>query len=272
MQALVATLGDLVLDVVARMKGPLAAGADTPSAITLSAGGQAANVAAWVAALGGRARYIGRRADDLAGALVRAELEGRGVELAGPVSATGTGVLVSLVDQSGERSMLPDRGAAIQLTADDVEVAWLEGATHLHVSGYALFALPVREAAQRLVAHAHDAGIAVSLDLASWSEIKATGPNVVRRLVDDLRPAVVFANEDETAAVGGVLDGPLWILKEGALGCAFGDDERAALPVPEVLDTTGAGDALAAGWLVGGPELALAAAARCVQTVGAMPP
>ena len=63
----------------------------------------------------------------------------------------------------------------------------------------------------------------------------------------------------------------LWILKRGARGCAFGDDERPALPVERVVDTTGAGDALAAGWIVGGPDLALEAAARCVQTLGAMP-
>ena len=63
----------------------------------------------------------------------------------------------------------------------------------------------------------------------------------------------------------------LWILKHGARGCSFGDDERAALPVTRVLDSTGAGDALAGGWIVGGPDLALEAAARCVQQVGAMP-
>ena len=63
----------------------------------------------------------------------------------------------------------------------------------------------------------------------------------------------------------------LWILKRGARGCSFDDDEREALRVERVLDSTGAGDALAAGWIVGGPDLALEAAARCVQHVGAMP-
>ena len=54
-------------------------------------------------------------------------------------------------------------------------------------------------------------------------------------------------------------------------GCSFDGDERAAVPVDTVVDTTGAGDALAAGWIVGGPDLALAAAARCVRQAGAMP-
>ena len=59
--------------------------------------------------------------------------------------------------------------------------------------------------------------------------------------------------------------------KLGARGCSFDGDERAALDIAEVVDTTGAGDALAAGWIVGGPDLALDAAARCVQRIGAMP-
>jgi sugar/nucleoside kinase (ribokinase family) len=81
----------------------------------------------------------------------------------------------------------------------------------------------------------------------------------------------VFANEEEDAAVGGRIGDAAWILKRGARGCSFDGDERAALSVPEVVDTTGAGDALAAGFVVGGPELALEAAARCVQQVGSMP-
>jgi sugar/nucleoside kinase (ribokinase family) len=85
-----------------------------------------------------------------------------------------------------------------------------------------------------------------------------------------MSPDVVFANVDEERVVDRPLD-TVWILKRGALGCSFDGDERAALPVDEVLDTTGAGDALAAGWIVGGPDVALAAAAHCVQQIGAMP-
>jgi len=80
---------------------------------------------------------------------------------------------------------------------------------------------------------------------------------------------VVFANEAEEHVVGR-LDAT-WILKRGAAGCSFDGDERAADPIERALDSTGAGDALAAGWIVGGPDLALDAAARCVQQLGAMP-
>ena len=79
----VVSLGDLALDVVVRMRGPLARGADTAADVTLSAGGQGANVAAWAAALGAEARWLGKRAADGAGRLAADELERRGVELVG---------------------------------------------------------------------------------------------------------------------------------------------------------------------------------------------
>ncbi len=90
-------------------------------------------------------------------------------------------------------------------------------------------------------------------------------------MIEQLAPDVVFANEDEDAIVGGPIAGAAWILKRGPAGCSFDGDERAAVPVTEVVDSTGAGDALAAGWIVGGPNLALEAAARCVQRAGSMP-
>jgi len=266
----VVSLGDLVLDVVVRTSSGLARGADTPARISLSAGGQGANVAAWVAALGASARWVGKRGADAAGALAAAELERRGVELAGPVAEAGNGVIVSLAETDGERSMFPDRGVATTLDPDELQPDWL-ACDHLHVSGYALVADPVRRAAVRAVELAREAGARVSVDLASWSAIRDEGPERFRALVESIAPDVVFANEDEERIVGGPLSGAVWILKRGSRGCSFDGDERPARPVDEVVDTTGAGDALAAGWIVGGPELALEAAARCVRRMGAMP-
>lgn len=266
---LVVCLGDLVLDVVVRLHQPLARGADATSSISLGTGGQAANVAAWVAALGGQARWLGKRGDDEAGVLAATSLERLGVELVGPVVATGTGVIVSLVEPGGERSMCPDRGAAVALTPAEIDPAWLR-CDHLHVSGYALFVPPVREAAHGAVQQARAAGARISVDLSSWSGIRDVGPASFRGLLGELAPDVVFANEEEVRVLGGSWAGPQWIVKRGAGGCSFDGDERAALTT-EVVDTTGAGDALAAGWIVGGPDLALRAAARCVARPGSMP-
>jgi sugar/nucleoside kinase (ribokinase family) len=267
----VVSLGDLVLDVVVRLRRPLAIGGDAPSSISLSAGGQAANVAAWVASLGGEARWLGKRADDEAGRIAAGRLQALGVELTGPVTAEGNGVVVSLVAPGGERTMCPDRGVAVELRADDVRVEHFAGWDWLHVSGYALLEQTVREAALRAAALAREQGLRVSVDLASWSGIANSGPDAFRDCVAGLAPDVVFANEEEERVVGGPIGGPAWIVKRGAAGASFAGEERPAVPVPEVVDTTGAGDALAAGWLVGGPDLAMRAAALCVGRAGSMP-
>ena len=264
-------LGDLALDVIVRLDQPLARGADATSRITVRPGGQAANVAAWVAVLGGRARFIGKRGADHAGELAAAELEALGVDVVGPIESQGNGIIVSLVDPSGERTMCADRGVAPDLRPDEMDPAWFGDCEHLHVSGYALMREPVRFAAETAIGIAREAGARISIDLSSWSVIEEFGPAAFRSLVCDLAPDVVFANEDEERTIGGPIAGCVWILKRGERGASIDGVERAAAPVNAVLDSTGAGDAFAAGWLVGGLELALDAAARCVQIAGSMP-
>ena len=110
----------------------------------------------------------------------------------------------------------------------------------------------------------------MSLDLSATSAIEACGAETLRSFIADLRPDAVFCNEDEDRAAGGAVEGIHWILKRGARGVSFDGDEREAVDTASV-DSTGAGDALAAGWIVGGPRLGLETAARCVAQVGAMP-
>jgi sugar/nucleoside kinase (ribokinase family) len=267
---LVCALGDLTLDVVVRLAATIAAGGDTDAEIRVGPGGQAANVAAWAAELGARARFLGKTGADDAGALGRARLTSRGVEVVGPIEGRNASIC-ALVTPEGERSMAADRGTARDLRREEIEADWLVGVDHFHVSGYALMVEPVRSAALHAGELARAEGARISLDLSSWSAIRDSGVDEFRAAARALAPAVVFANVEEERTVGrSALDGA-WILKRGATGCSFDGEERAALPVERVLDTTGAGDALAAGFIVGGPDLALAAAARCVQQVGAMP-
>jgi len=267
---LVCALGDLTLDFVVRLSGPIAVEGDTDAEIVLAPGGQAANVAAWAASLGASARFIGRTGDDEAGSMARTGLRERGVDLVGPVDGRN-GLICSLVSPEGARSMASDRGTAVELRPEDIEAAWLDSCDHLFVSGYALMREPVRSAATRAVGLARSNGAQVSVDLASWSAIRDSGADAFREFVVELEPDVVFANEDEQRIVQGPLAAVTWILKLGARGCSFGGDDREAQPVDRVVDTTGAGDALAAGYIVGGPDLALEAASRCVQELGAMP-
>ncbi len=266
---LVCTLGDLLLDVIVRLEQPLARSADAESVVHLGPGGQAANVAAWVAELGGSARLIAKRGDDDAAAIAVRGLVERGVELAGPVGGRN-GVVVSLVDPDGDRSMASDRGVAPTLSPTEIDPAWLEGIDVLHVSGYSLLRAPIDAAALRAIELARAAAARVSIDLSSWSAIRDFGPAAFRERLEAIAPDIVFANEDEQEILGGPLPAAAWILKLGARGCSFDGVELPAHPATPV-DSTGAGDALAAGYLVGGPELALDAAARCVSQLGSMP-
>ena len=114
---MICVLGDAHLDVIVSLGGPVQPGTDTPATTSAGAGGQAANVAAWIVALGGRARLIAAQAADPAGRMVAGELTSRGVDLAGPALPGRTGVVVSLSDAGRSRSMLTDRGVGTQLQA-----------------------------------------------------------------------------------------------------------------------------------------------------------
>lgn len=273
--AVICTLGDLLLDVIVRASEPAAAEADTAAETRVTSGGQAANVASWVAELGEPARFIGKQADDAAGALVRSLLERRGVDLAGPRVEGKTGVVVSLVGEDGDRSMATDRGIALELREDELDGAWFEDCRWLHLSGYSLLADPIAGAALAAARLARGAGARVSVDLSSWSAIRARGPERFRTSLEEVAPDVVFANEPEWELVGGAYGlGETAVVKRGSRGVvvlgASGAEEHAPAGA-EVIDTTGAGDALAAGFIVGGIELGLEAAARCVSQLGAVP-
>jgi sugar/nucleoside kinase (ribokinase family) len=266
----VCVLGDLLLDVIVRLDSPVAAGDDTSAETRVGAGGQAANVAAWVAELGEEARFVGKRADDAAGRLVAEELRSRGVDLAGPVVEGRNGVVVSLVGPNGDRTMASDRGVSPLLGAWELDMRWFRGCDWLHLSGYSLLRSPIDEAGAKAAGAVRALGGKVSVDLASASLIGAYGAERLVARLRLLQPDVVFANDDEVAAVGDELPAGTLVRKRGPEGIVVGDEALAAVQA-EVVDSTGAGDALAAGFIVGGPQLALETAARCVAKLGAMP-
>ena len=270
---MICTLGDLLLDVIVRIDAPIAEDTDTYGRTRVAPGGQAANVAAWVAALGGRTRFIGKRATDPAGRILVDELAGRGVEIAGPEAADGTGTVVSLAAVDGRRTMLTDRGVATELRPEELEDSWLACA-HLHLPAYSLTRSPIAEAARAAARGARTGGAALSIDLSATSAIEQLGVDRFRAVLAELRPDVVFGNEAEVALVGAI-EAPVVVVKRGARGCLI-RRERATENLPavpaDVLDATGAGDAFAAGFLLGGPGVALEAAARCVSSMGAFPP
>jgi sugar/nucleoside kinase (ribokinase family) len=264
----ICTLGDLLLDVVVKLSRPIADGDDTNGETRVGAGGQAANVAAWAAALGATARFIGKRGADASGELVEEDLLRRAVDVFGPPPTGRNGVVVSLVDLDGSRTMVSDRGVAPDLAPDELLAEWFEGCTWLHLSGYSLMREPIGSAAERAADLARAAGGQVSVDLSSVNVIRDFGADRLAARFVRIRPDVVFGNEAEHAELSVPSEGR--VVKRGARGAMI--DGQDLLPVAgDVLDTTGAGDALAAGYLVGGAELAMDAAARCVAQLGTMP-
>jgi len=273
---MICVLGDAHLDVVVRMSAPLTVETDTPAVTCVGAGGQAANVAAWVAALGGRSRLIAVRGTDLGAELVSTDLARRGVELVGPIVPGSTGVIVSLSDSGRGRSMLTDRGVGTALDETAIRSEWLDGCDWLHLSAYALAHEPMRTAAVALARAALLRSVPLAVDLSSTAMIRAFGVAGFGELIVSMGPQVVFGTEAETTLLGDELldrclpDDGMLIVKLGAGGVRVGGRHFAA-PRTVPVDSTGAGDAFAAGYLVGGVELGLAAAARAVAKMGAMP-
>jgi len=276
--------GDLMVDVVARVPGPLARGSDTPARITVGGGGSAANVAAWAAWLGAPVAFACRVGDDERGRLAVAELRAAGVEVHATVDPDRpTGTCVVLVEPEGERTMLPDPGATDgpPVVPGDMLVA---GGT-LHLTGYSLVRDGSRAGALALVERARAAGMTVSIDPSSWA-LLAPGamPAADLLLPNDREAEALTGIEDpERAARSLAAGGGEVVVTLGSEGALWTDGdrlERVRAEAAEVVDTTGAGDAFAAGLLAArlagaGPREALEVGCRmgalAVGWVGARP-
>jgi sugar/nucleoside kinase (ribokinase family) len=249
------TLGDLLEDVVVWLDGPPRRGTDQAARIFRSRGGSAANVAAFAALTGTPSRFVGRVGDDPLGRRLADELRADGVDVW--VERSGrTGTVVVLVEPGGERTMLPDRGAATHL--GPVHDAWLVGVSLLHLPAYSLTVEPLATSALEAAGRARRAGALVTVDASSTAVLEAFGTGRARALLSRLQPDVLLANADEAAALGlldDALVGVAWtVVKDGPRPVrVHGPDGGSATvdvpPVAVVEDTTGAGDAFAAGLL-----------------------
>ena len=291
--ARVLVVGDLIDDLVVQPGGPIAYATDTPSRITPTLGGSAANQATWLAAAGARARLVARVGAADVDRHTRA-LRAAGVEpwlIADPDLATGT--IVILLDETGERSMFTDRGANLGLCVEDLPDGVLDDVDALHLTGYSLFDDEVRAAVLDLVERARSREVPITIDPSSTGFLRSVGAATFLGWIGEV--AALLPNADEAKLLSGDADphdaartllahAPLVAVTCGSAGAvvATRDADPVQVPAPdvEVVDTTGAGDAFTgaflAAWLTGADavqstEAGVAAGARAVAVTGGRP-
>ncbi|MEJ2641553.1 MAG: adenosine kinase [Desulfosarcinaceae bacterium] len=236
----------------------LAATSSTP---TFVPGGSACNTIVGVGRLGGKARFIGKCGNGRLGKLFRQDLEKHNVEPRLIDSDAPTGRCLSIITPDSQRSMFTYLGASAQTLPKEIETDHFEGAAVAHVEGYLLHNPELLEAALAL---AKRAGAMVSLDLASYNVVVDALP-AITRLVEKYVDLLI-ANEDEAEAFTGQKDemkaldamgekASLAALKVGARGSFIAHDGAVTKVAPRKgavpIDTTGAGDLWAAGFLYG---------------------
>ncbi|MBJ3786321.1 carbohydrate kinase family protein [Devosia sediminis] len=289
----VLVVGDVMTDIIVRPEGPIVPGSDRRAEIRNRPGGSGANQAVWLGAAGADVLFAAR-----VGAGERAMYENyfRGLNVVPALAGDPilpSGVLVTLLDPSGERSFLTDRGANLNLGVDDLPESLLDGVGLVLVSGYSFFATGPRHAVQELLRAARRRNVPVAIDPASIGFLDEVGPQV---FLDWVGPAQwLFANESEADLLTGEADFDLQmrklgerfdhvVIKRGRFGAALGGRQGVShsqpAPLVKVVDTTGAGDAFAAGFVAallrGEDHVACLAAgitggAKAVQFVGGQP-
>jgi len=255
-----------MLDVVLAPVLPLESGTDVPGHVSLVQGGSAANTARWLGRLGARSTLIAAVGRDAVGRALVDAIRADGVQpRVSRVAGARTGRIGVFVAPGGERSFVADRGAADLLAPDDLRAAWFERADAVHLPVYSLLGEPLGLAGRRAVDLARGAGASVSVDLASIGPLLGGGRRAARALIADLAPDLLFATAGEaeaflgTRAVDGLLDvAATAVVKRGSKGATVLTrlgPRRARFEVAtehlEVTDSTGAGDAFDAGFLVG---------------------
>ncbi len=252
-------IGDVAWDVLLRPAGELVWGADVYGHVDLFPGGSAANVAVWAKRLGASVALVGQVGEDRLGSLMQAHLASEGVGSHVRTVAGGETMRIGVVIRpDAEHAFVTDHSHPVRLSAADLPLGLLDGVDAVFLNGYAVFMAGSARFAGPLLAEARRRGILVSFDPSSFSLIRGYGAS---RLLDEIGPlGLLLANEDEARALvdGGDLRELLErtavaVVKRGGSGAialdARGDLAATAEPIT-VADTTGAGDAFDAAFLV----------------------
>ena len=284
-----------MLDVIARIEvspQKINYGSDTTSRISTNGGGAAGNVAAWLTRTSAKSTIVSHVGDDPAGAALVAEFDALGVAHKDLViSGQPSGVVVVLVDSSGERTMFPDKGANSTLKLTDLPP--LDNCQAVYISGYALLNPLSRPAVLAMAERIRTDSIPIYFDPASVGAMKDVSDKEIHQWFSMMN--VLLLNEEESIFLTGLIDieraldyllefSEVVVIKRGSLGAIAKARGYDSISVPAisatVVDTTGAGDSFAAGFIAtyaekhdltaamtAGSELA----AQCVAIVGGRP-
>jgi sugar/nucleoside kinase (ribokinase family) len=288
-------IGDVMLDVITKiavMPDKINYGSDTPSKISTHGGGAAGNVASWLRIAGAQSTIVGHVGNDAAGSALVSEFDALGVNHNNLMVDTGnSGVVVVLVDPSGERTMFPDNGANSGLHIGDLPD--LNSFNAVYLSGYSPLDPLSRAGVFEMVEKIHDAGLHIFFDPASVGGMMQVPLDEVKSWIQKMDG--ILLNEEESMYITGIAepekaidvlleDCAVVVIKlgaHGAIGKARGSILVSVPAAPTtVVDTTGAGDSFAAGFIAQfsatknmqhSLELGAKVAAQCVQTIGARP-
>ena len=288
----VVTFGDIVNDIVAVPRTAVRPDTDTTSTIRPRPGGSAANTAAWIGSLGGSVDFVGCVGiADLE--YHDQQLRGQGVVphlTAAPGLPTST---IVIVVEGEHRTMLTERGANRALAAKDLTDELLERAAVLHLTGYSLLDGPRAAGMRQLIDRAHAAGVTVSLNPGSAGFIAdfgsaafAAGIEGIDILFANVHEAALLCDQtapDRIAQVLGERHG-LAIITQGPDSVYVAERGAKPISVPvlqaRIVDPTGAGDAMAAGFLhswladhdvLRATQAGILVAARAVMVMGGRP-
>jgi sugar/nucleoside kinase (ribokinase family) len=290
----IVVVGDLMNDIVVVPRGPIVPDTDTESLVRPRPGGSAANTAAWLGSLGAPVDFVGAVGDADAQAHAALFREGGVTPHLQVEVGIPTGIIVILVNGE-ERSMLTERGANAAFTGETLTDELLDTAAIVHVSGYTIVKDFRSDATRQIIRSARDRGVAVSVTPGSYGYLAPYG---AERFLEDIRGTEILipnlaegrllSGKDDPVEVGATLleHAPIVLLTRGSLGVMLFRRDAPPLeipppPVAHMVDPTGAGDALAAGFLAhwvrsrdaeAAVRAAVLVAARAVMLYGGRPP
>jgi sugar/nucleoside kinase (ribokinase family) len=285
-------IGDVMLDVTVQITSKINYGSDTPSRISTHGGGAAGNVASWAAVCGAQTQIIARVGNDSAGVAIVSEFDSFKVAHKNLfIEGSQTGVVVVLVDPNGERTMFPETGANSGLTLADLPD--LAGIEAVYLSGYALLDEGSRPGVLQMIKLISARKLPIFFDPATVGGMSQVPIEEVQSWLPWMN--TLLMNEEEAIFLTGksileealdalLLSAPNAIIKCGSHGAIGKPRNGMIINVPAVpttvIDTTGAGDSFAGGYLatwLGNTDMKACMqtgaeiAAQCVAIVGARP-